>query len=160
MSQDQDDQRGPKRPRARFSLVALAIAFVSGAVLATVFIFGVAQDALFERLSPGLETSKRSTDGPDEKPFYSVGKRTRGPLTLDELQINIPAELDAMLTTRKRTCFIQKIGELAEKAGDPEALDPADVSFLPTDGTWDKLTFFGRRNLLAQAIVSRAITLC
>lgn len=160
LSGKKDNKRGPKRPGVRFSGVTLALAFVGSAAVAAGVIPPMADVSAFERQSLGLGALEINADGPDEKPFYTVGKRTRGPLTLEELQINIPAELDSMLTTRKRNCFIEKIGELAEQAGDPETLDPADVAYLPTDGTWDELTFYGRRNLLAQAIVSRAIIFC
>ena len=139
---------------------ALSAAFCAGAGFATLLIFGFAQSSLFDPPAPDAALPAESAAASDEKPFYTVGKRTRGPLTLEELQVDIPEDLARMMTARERACYIEKIGELAEAAGDPETLDPADVAFLPTDGSWDELTFFGRRSLLAQAIVSRAITLC
>jgi len=77
-----------------------------------------------------------------------------------ELQISIPADLDAMYTDQMRVCFLAKIEELATHAGDPETLDPKKVAFLPTDGTWEELPRSSKRLILAQAIVSRAATLC
>lgn len=96
----------------------------------------------------------------DEKPFFSIDEDAVGPLTLSELQINIPAELDSELTPQSRTCFLRQIGELAAAVGDPETLDPSEVAYLPTDGSWNDLTAFNKRVILAQAIVSRAITFC
>jgi len=77
-----------------------------------------------------------------------------------ELQINIPADLDAMYTDQTQVCFLAKTEELATHAGDPETLDPTKVAFLPTDGTWEDLPRYSKRFILAQAIVSRAATLC
>jgi len=141
-------------------IAALSAAFLAGAGFATVLIFGIARFSPPDAPSPEAGLAAESADIAAEKPFYTVGKRTRGPLTMEELQINIPEHLAAMMTERRQACFRERIGELAKEAGDPETLDPADVAFLPTDGSWDELTFFGRRSLLAQAIVSRAIALC
>ncbi|MEM8792145.1 MAG: hypothetical protein AAGE80_11040 [Pseudomonadota bacterium] len=137
---------------------ALSLAFVLGAAFATAVILG--PSLLADRPAPFFNLTEESPRAPDEKPFFSVGKRTEGPLTLDELQINIPAELDSMMTDETRACFLRKIGELAAKAGDPETLDPAEVAYLPTDGSWDDLTIYARRGILAQAVISRAIALC
>ncbi|MEO0786161.1 MAG: hypothetical protein AAFY10_10715 [Pseudomonadota bacterium] len=95
-----------------------------------------------------------------EAPFFNVDRNGTGPLTMTELQVNIPAELDAMYTENMRTCLFTTIEDLAEKAGDPEVLDPSSVAFLPTDGSWEELTRFGKRSILAQAVISRAATLC
>ena len=95
-----------------------------------------------------------------EPPFYNVYRNGLGPLTMDELQIDLPAELEALYTDEMEACLLTQIEILAAEAGDPETLNPADVAFLPTDGSWEELTRFGRRNILAQAVVSRAATLC
>ncbi|MEM5515733.1 hypothetical protein WNY37_02155 [Henriciella sp. AS95] len=105
-------------------------------------------------------TKAQGQQASDEPPFYTVYRNGTGPLTMEELQINIPVELDAIYTDKTRACFLAKVEALAAEAGDPERLDPADVAFLPTDGTWEQLSRFHRRNLLAQAIVSRAGGLC
>ena len=93
-------------------------------------------------------------------PFYRVHPNGTGPLTMAELQISIPAELDQLYTDEMRACLLQRVEELIVEAGDPERLDPRDVAFLPTDGTWEKLSRSYRRTLLAQAVISRAATQC
>jgi hypothetical protein len=160
MSQENERKRIGARSTALTWVAALSAAFLAGAAFATVLIFSFAEFSPADAPSSEAGLRGESAESANEKPFYTVGKRTRGPLTMEELQINIPEHLAAMMTARKQACFLEKIGELAEEAGDPETLNPVDVAFLPTDGSWDELTFFGRRSLLAQAIVSRAITLC
>ena len=96
----------------------------------------------------------------DEPPFYNVDRRGTGPLTMEELQINFPSELRAQLSTAQQDCILTKVEELIAAAGDPATLNPADVNFLPTDRTWDDLTQFGRRSILAQAVISHAAVLC
>lgn len=152
MSGDEDDREAAGRPA---DFAGRLVAFVLGAALASAVLLWIGRSA-----EPEPPADQVSSPAPGETPFYNVGKRTRGPLTLAELQISIPKELDAQLTPRMRECFLEKVEQLAAEAGDPATLDPADVAFLPRDGTWDKLTFHGRRSLLAQAIVSRAATLC
>lgn len=160
MSQEKGEKRIGERSTTLIWVAALSATFLAGAGVATVLIFGIARFSPFEAPKPEAGLPVESAEVSNEKPFYTVGKRTRGPLTMEELQINIPEHLAVMMTERRQACFLKKIGELAADAGDPETLNPADVAFLPTDGTWDDLTFYGRRSLLAQAIVSRAITLC
>lgn len=104
--------------------------------------------------------SARDSMNADEPPFYRVDKNASGPLTMQELQVNIPQELDAFYTESMRTCLLATIEDLASSAGDPETLDPSTVSFLPTDGSWRKLTKFHKRNILAQSIVSEAGVVC
>ena len=135
---------------------ALCAGFVAGAVGATVVIYGVVLGpGAAQQVAPESVSLER-----DEKPFFTVGKRTKGPLTLEELQINIPQDVASHMTQDQRACFVRQIGVLAAQAGDPETLDPGDVAFLPTDGSWDDVSIYGRRGLLAQAIISRAIAGC
>ena len=96
----------------------------------------------------------------EEKPFFTIDAQASGPLTLDELDVNIPEEMASQMSEGQQACFIAKIGDLAADAGDPETLDPADVAYLPTDGSWAGLTTHARRAILAQAVISRAITFC
>lgn len=105
-------------------------------------------------------TTTRESMNADEPPFYRIDKNASGPLTMPELQVNIPQELDAQYTESMRTCFLATVKDLASSAGDPESLDPSSVTFLPTDGSWQELTKFHKRNLLAQAIISEAGVLC
>ena len=160
MSLENDEKRIGERSTTLTWIAALSAAFLAGAGFASVLIFGFVQFSPAGAPVSEAGPPEANAEFAAEKPFYTVGKRTRGPLTMKELQINIPQHLAAMMTERRQKCFLEKIGELAKEAGDPETLNPADVAFLPTDGSWDDLTFFGRRSLLAQAIVSRAITLC
>lgn len=106
------------------------------------------------------ETSLGGGVNGSEQPFYRIDRNASGPLTMQELQVNIPKELDALYTPRMRNCFFERIEELSASAGDPETLDPASVAYLPKDGSWEELSAFHKRNILAQAIVSRAGALC
>lgn len=96
----------------------------------------------------------------DEPPFYRTDKNAKGPLTMSELQVSIPQELDAMYTENTRACFLATVEDLAGSAGDPETLDPSTVTFLPKDGSWQKLRKSQKRNSLAQSIISEAGVLC
>ncbi len=102
----------------------------------------------------------RGSKNAEEVPFYRIDRTASGPLSMLELQVNIPQELDDLYTESMRTCFLATVEDLASSAGDPETLDPSTVRFLPTDGSWQKLTKFHKRNLLAQSIISEAGVLC
>ncbi|MEO1243468.1 MAG: hypothetical protein AAFX54_16280 [Pseudomonadota bacterium] len=104
--------------------------------------------------------STRASMNAEEPPFYRIDKNASGPLTMPELQVNIPQELDALYTDSMRACFLATVEDLATSAGDPETLDPSTITFLPTDGSWQELTKFHKRNLLAQSIISEAGVLC
>lgn len=158
MSEESGDPKETGRGMQRSRKVALPVLAIVGAIIAVVFAFGLPPFSN-DPVPTGGHGEER-TSGVDEKPFFLIDKNASGPLTLAELQINIPAELDRELTTQRRACFLRKIGELAAEAGDPETLDPSNVAYLPTDGSWDDLTTFNKRLILAQAIVSRAITYC
>lgn len=124
-----------------------------GLILTIVMLAGCSAD------SDGAAATRERTDA-DEPPFYRVDRNARGPLTMRELQVNIPQELDAMYTESMRTCFMATVEDLASSAGDPETLDPSTVTLLPKDGSWQELTKFYRRNLLAQSIISEAGVIC
>jgi hypothetical protein len=97
----------------------------------------------------------------DEPPFYRTDPNATGPLTLDELQIRIPEEIDKQLSDKNRACALKKIAELAEEAGDPETVDMVALGYLSADfDGWEKLRPYGRRGILGQAIVSRGFALC
>lgn len=96
----------------------------------------------------------------EEAPFYNVDNNGTGPLTMEELQVNLPADLKARLSEKQQACYLEKIEVLAAEAGDPETLKTADVPFLPAQEEWDEFPRFGKRSLLAQALISRAVTLC
>jgi|TARA_R110001632_G_scaffold6848_3_gene27590 hypothetical protein len=102
-----------------------------------------------------------SPDGAEisEPPFYNVDRNGTGPLTLQELQINIPGELAAYYTDGGN-CLISKIEELAAQAGDPQTLDPSTVELLSDIEDWQKLNRSTKRIILAQVIVSNAGRAC
>ncbi|MEL6113191.1 MAG: hypothetical protein AAFR20_10335 [Pseudomonadota bacterium] len=97
---------------------------------------------------------------PDAAPFYQIDRNARGPLTMKELKVSIPHELNILYTDEMRTCFLATIEDLAASAGDPETLEPSSVRLLADDGSWPLQSRFNRRNLLAQAIISEAAVVC
>ena len=82
-----------------------------------------------------------------------------GPLTLAEVQANFLRLMDEPVDDRQRDCVFGEIEGRARAAGDPEVLDPATVEFLPADG-WGRLDASGRRLILTQAIVMKALFIC
>lgn len=108
--------------------------------------------------APKAETKSAAAE--DTSRFFHVETNGTGPLTMAELQIDIPDDLEKRMSSERKTCFLRKIEELAAAAGDPETLKTEDVAFLPDQETWDPLPRYNKRLLLAQAVVSRAITLC
>lgn len=95
-----------------------------------------------------------------EKPFFSVDQNGIGPLTMSELQINIPSAIDKYLSNEDRSCALKAIERLAMEAGDPETLNSSSVAYLPDQETWSQLTSSNKRIILAQAITSRAFAVC
>ena len=96
----------------------------------------------------------------DEHPFFETDSNAVGPLTMAELKLNIPAEIDQQLTDEQRICFVNEVERQIAEAGDPATLDPADVNFLPTDGSWEELEPGFKRTLLAQVVISNIIHFC
>jgi len=128
-------------------------------VFATLALIGSAACSA-ETATPPAETKVAEADEMQEPPFFHVENNGTGPLTMAELQINIPSDLDAMMSEGQRECFLAKVEDLIAEAGDPETLSTADVPYLPAQEEWDDLPRYGKRGLLAQAVLSRAITLC
>ncbi len=99
---------------------------------------------------------------PGEKPIFQVDADARGQLTMDELQLSIPKRIAERLTSEQARCVYREVRLLADAAGDPRTLDPADVTFLadndPAD--WHALKPHPKRVILAQAIVSEAFQIC
>lgn len=93
-----------------------------------------------------------------KRPFFRIDAEKRGPLTIEELQVDPDNSL--ALPAARRDCYIAKIGELAAAAGDPEKADAVALGYVTDGKNWRKLKRDGRRLILAQAIVSRAITFC
>ena len=82
-----------------------------------------------------------------------------GPLTLAEVRANLIDRMDTPLEEERRECVFREVEERARAAGDPETLDPATVEFLPVEG-WHEVDPFGRRIVLAQVIVTKALFVC
>ncbi len=83
----------------------------------------------------------------------------KGPLTLEEVQTNLMDQMDEPFQEIRRECIFKEIKERAQAAGDPENLDPATIELLPSEH-WDGVGAFGRRILLAQAILTKALFVC
>lgn len=82
-----------------------------------------------------------------------------GPLTLAEVQANFLDRMDVPLEGERRECVFSEVEERALAAGDPETLDPTTVEFLPAE-RWNEADAFGRRTVLAQVIVTKALFVC
>lgn len=104
-------------------------------------------------ISPGQQTEATNS----EPPFFVVDADATGPLTLDELNIHIPAEIDKDLSNRQRKCFLARVDELAQEAGEPADIDPDDFRYWGGNTSredWLTLNREQQRTLLAQAIVT------
>lgn len=107
-----------------------------------------------------VETEESAAEAP---PFFNADRNATGPLTLDELQINIPDEIDITLSDRKRACFFEAVGRRANEAGDPADLDPDDFPYWSGEvdqDEWSEHSKHMQRILLAQAIISWAMGDC
>lgn len=109
------------------------------------------------------ESEELREESIEEAPFYVVDRNATGPLTLVELQINIPKEIDAELTESKRSCFFDSVEKRAFEAGDPASLDPDDFPYWNgkvSRDDWGQQSNYMKRVLLAQAIISWAMADC
>ena len=98
-----------------------------------------------------------------EAPFFVVDINATGPLTLVELQINIPEKINAELTESRRSCFFDSVKKRAFEAGDPASLDPDDFPYWNgkiSRADWSQQSNHMKRVLLAQAIISWAMADC
>ncbi len=113
-------------------------------------------------LAPPISAGAAGPVSPTEPPLFQVNPNATGPLTMDELQINIPADLAARLSDEKQACWLREIENMAAEAGDPAALEPGANDYLsridPDD--WNQLNAHMKRALLAQAVTSQAINRC
>lgn len=94
-----------------------------------------------------------------EPPFFKVDRFGNGPLTMRELQINVPSELAAEFSDGG-DCLIAKVEEFAAEAGDPQTLDPSTVELLSELEDWQELDRYSKRLILAQTIISNAGRVC
>ena len=101
--------------------------------------------------------------GAEEPPFFEAGRFTTGPLTLEELKIDLPDELELMITEEQKACFFEAVARRAEEAGDPAELDPDEHVYWGGNVSLEEWNQHGRhmqRVLLAQGIVSWAMIDC
>lgn len=109
------------------------------------------------------ESAEFHVQSAKEAPFFVVDRYATGPLTLDELQINIPKKINAELTESKRACFFNAVKKRALEAGNPETLDPNDFPYWngkTSLSDWNQQSNYMKRVLLAQAIISWAMIDC
>ena len=96
----------------------------------------------------------------DEDPIFNFDRNATGPLTMEELQINLPNQVEDHLSDAQEACFFDGVERLIVEAGDPEALDPASLPYLHSAKDWDKLTKRAHRAFLASAVINHALAEC
>ena len=109
------------------------------------------------------EQGETGNEMAEEAPFFVVDRNATGPLTLAELQINIPKEISDELTEDRRSCFFDSVKRRALEAGDPASLDPDDFPYWNgelSEADWSRQSNPMKRVLLAQAIISWAMIDC
>lgn len=107
--------------------------------------------------------SDSGTVAAGEPPFFTADRNATGPLTLAELTINIPEEIDKGLSESRRSCFLEAIERRARTAGDPAELDPENFPYWGGEvdrASWSKHSKYMQRILLGQAIISWAMSDC
>ena len=105
-------------------------------------------------------TDEKATDEP---PFFVADRSATGPLTLDELQIDIPDDVERWMTDSKKACFLDAVERRAIEAGDPADVDPDDFPYWGgkvSREDWSQHDSYMQRVLLAQAVVSWAMMDC
>jgi len=107
-------------------------------------------------LVPFIWVSFQATRIVDTEGFMLDAK---GPLTLEEVRANLLNQTDETFQESRRECIYREIEERAQAAGDPESLDPATIELLPSEH-WGSVGAFGRRLVLAQAILTKALFVC
>lgn len=110
---------------------------------------------------PGREETEESVA--DEPPFFTADKTATGPLSLTELNIRLPGEIDKELSDSERACFFEAVERRANEAGDPANLDPNAFPYWGgkvSRDEWGQHSNYMRRVLLAQGIVSWAMIDC
>ncbi len=122
--------------------------------IACLFLLAACSDSV-----PGLASG---TDA-EEPPFFVADRFGSGPLTLDELQITIPAEVDVAMSADRKVCFFKAVERRALEAGDPADIDPNEFPYWGGEVSRDEWSQHGnymQRILLAQAIISWAMLDC
>ena len=99
----------------------------------------------------------------EDPPFFTADRDAVGPLTLAELQIDIPEEIDKGLSDSRRACFFDAVERRARAAGDPAELDPDNFPYWGGEldkEDWRRQSKYMQRMLLGQAIISWAMSDC
>ena len=96
---------------------------------------------------------------PEGTPIFSVDLDATGPLSVAELSINYQDNSISDFSSTQRACVTKELGERVATAGDPVLLDPTTVEFIPEE-TWPELDAQGKRMILAQVIVTKALFVC
>ncbi|MDJ0749592.1 MAG: DUF2628 domain-containing protein [Woeseiaceae bacterium] len=96
-------------------------------------------------------------DGTIGDPPYIFGRT--GPLTLEEVRVNLLDRIDVELGDARLDCIYREIEERVAGAGDPETLDPSTVEMMPEDN-WDSLDADGKRLILSQVVLNKAFFEC
>ncbi|RZV37593.1 MAG: hypothetical protein EX272_05065 [Chromatiales bacterium] len=111
----------------------------------------------------GSESDNPNDASAEEPPFFTADKNATGPLTLAELQIDIPKDVEKWMTESKKSCFMDAVERRAREAGDPAAINPDDFPYWGGNvdrEKWSQHSNHIQRVLLAQAIVSWAMMDC
>ena len=108
-------------------------------------------------------SSGADDEASDEAPFFVADRNATGPLTLNELQIDIPDDVERWMTDSKKACFFDAVERRAIEAGDPADIDPDDFPYWGGEVSrddWSQHSSYMQRVLLAQGIVSWAMMDC
>jgi hypothetical protein len=98
----------------------------------------------------------------NEPPMFRIDENATGPLTMDELQFTVPAEMKKLMSARTIDCWREAIEKQAQEAGDPAAIDPTESELLSVlePEQWAALKPHMKRAILAQALMSSALREC
>ena len=118
---------------------------------------------LLTALLLGACSSGNDDSAVEEPPFFTAGKDATGPLTMAELQIDIPNDVERWMSNDMKACFMNAVERRAAEACDPADIDPNDFPYWGGNVDKEKWSSHGKhmqRVLLAQAIVSWAMLDC
>lgn len=96
-------------------------------------------------------------DSPVLQPAFDLA--ASGPMTVDELQTQFLDRMEGVVSDDQRACILNQAELLANRYGDPETLDPAEIEHLSNE-TWHLLDGFSKRLILGQAIITEASFSC
>lgn len=108
----------------------------------------------FEANAVNVTTASR-----EDKPLFNTDPNKKGPLTLEELDINLQM---LNLNEKQQKCMMDSIAEMLVNLGDPENVNPKEHFFLENQDidNWNKLLPYMKRVISAQAVISFAPMEC